>query len=85
MNKWKVYIIQAESGKLYTGITSDLERRFQAHLKGKAGARFFRLSPPHSIVYSEECLNRSEASKRESGIKKLTRHQKLSLIQSQAT
>lgn len=77
---WIVYIIKTESGKLYTGITNNLERRFNAHLKKKTGAKFFRISTPDCIVYQEQHPNRSEASKREFLIKKMNRIQKISLI-----
>lgn len=76
---WEVYMIQTECGKLYTGITNNLERRFEAHQKG-TGARFFYFSGPNKIVYRETHPNRSEASKRESAIKKMTRQEKLLLI-----
>lgn len=78
--RWKVYIIRAEDGKLYTGITTDLERRFANHKNGKSGAKFFRISPAESIVYSESQPNRSAASKREAQIKKMSLNQKLKLI-----
>lgn len=79
---WEVYIIEADSGRLYTGITTDLNRRFAAHMSGHKGARFFRFSDPKSIVFRETCLNRSEATKREIEIKKMSRLEKLSLIHS---
>jgi len=78
--KWYVYIIRATNEMLYTGITTDLERRFNEHLDGKKGAKFFRINTPEAIVYHEEYENRSEASKREYKIKQLTRKQKLELI-----
>lgn len=77
---WEVYIIQAKSGTLYTGITTDLDRRFADHQKGIKGARFFRISRPEKIVFREAHSNRSEATKREIQIKKMTRCQKLALI-----
>ncbi len=46
MNEWQVYIIQTECGKLYTGITNDLERRFDAHLNKQKGAAFFTFADP---------------------------------------
>ena len=76
--KWVVYIIQTASGKLYTGITNNLEKRFNAH-QNKKGARFFHLSSPEKIVYCETHPNRSEATKREIAIKKLSRIEKLRL------
>lgn len=79
---WTVYIIQTKSGKLYTGITNNLTRRFAEHQglqkKGK-GARFFHFSNPEKIIYQESLPNRSEASKREVAIKKMCRKDKLSL------
>ena len=79
---WEVYIIQAKSGKLYTGITNNLNRRFADHLMNRKGARFFRFSNPEKIVFRESCLNRSEATQKEIKIKKMSRTQKLELIQS---
>jgi putative endonuclease len=83
MAQWEVYIIETGSGKLYTGITNDMEKRFRAHQTSKKGAKFFRLSSPEKILYREKCKDRSEASKRECAIKKMTRNQKLTLISSQ--
>jgi putative endonuclease len=79
---WWVYIIQTESGKLYTGITNNLDRRFEEHQSHKKGARFFHLDKAEKMVFSENHDNRSLASKRECAIKKMTRSQKLALIQS---
>ena len=77
---WYVYIIQTVSGKLYTGITTDTERRFNEHLSGKGGAKFFRSDPAHKMVYVEKMKNRSLASKREAAIKCLSRIKKMELI-----
>ena len=73
-------MIETKSGKLYTGITNNLDLRFAAHLDGRKGARFFRFSSPEKIVFRESHPGRSEASKRESEIKKMTRAQKQALI-----
>lgn len=83
---WQVYIIQTVSGKLYTGITTDLERRYRQH-KGdiKGGARFFRSSPAKKIVFTEWSNNRSSATKRELEIKQLSRDNKLRLIAGELT
>lgn len=78
--QWIVYVIQAESGKLYTGITNDLKRRWDDHQRGRKGARFFHFSKPDQIVFREKHHNRSDASKRESAIKRMSRQQKLALI-----
>lgn len=81
---YSVYIIECENDKLYTGITTDVERRFQEHLSGK-GARFTRINRPIRVVYSKECGDRSTASKEELRIKRLTKAAKLELIKEQRT
>ena len=78
--KWEVYIIKTESGKLYTGITNNLERRFKEHATKQKGARFFYFSSPEKVVFRKTFPNRSEASKEESAIKKMSRSKKLVLI-----
>ena len=80
MNKnWQVYLIQTETGKFYTGITTDINRRLNEH-KNKKGAKYFRLEKPQKIVFIEACKNRSEATKRELQIKKFSKNEKLQLI-----
>lgn len=79
-SSWIVYIIKSECGKLYTGITNDIDRRFKEHSTHRKGARFFHFSEAKEIVFRESHKNRSDASKRESAIKKLTRNQKFELI-----
>ena len=78
---WFVYIIEASDSSLYTGITTDLERRFKQHASG-VGAKYFQGRRPIKFVYTENAKNRSEASRREAQIKKLTREQKLQLVTS---
>lgn len=77
---WFVYIIEAENGYLYTGITTDLERRFKQHQQHRGGARFFHTSRAQRLVYHEQQPDRSSASRREAAIKKLSRKAKLKLI-----
>lgn len=77
---WTVYIILTQKNKLYTGITTDLNRRFNEHQNSSKGAKFFRSDKPIKIVYSELFENRSIASKREVQIKKMSRKQKEELI-----
>lgn len=81
---WHVYMIQASDGSLYTGITTDVERRFNEHLNGKLsgkkGAKYFQGRKPEKVVYVESGHDRSSASKREVAIKRLRREQKLALI-----
>ncbi len=80
-DKWQVYIVEAANGKLYTGIATDVERRFNEHAEGKKGARFFRTTRPMRIVWQEAHPDRSSATKREMAIKKMTRQQKLALVE----
>ena len=79
MSDWLVYIIRCSDGSLYTGITKDLERRFEEHRCGK-GARYFNGRKPLEVVYVESCADRSQASRREAAIKRLNRRQKLELV-----
>ena len=80
---WFVYIVESADGKLYTGITTDVERRFREHREGKKGARFFRTTQPVQIVWREAHPDQSSATKREMAIKKMKRPQKLDLISTQ--
>ena len=78
--QWYVYIIRASDESLYTGITTDVERRFNEHCAGPKRARFFRGRQPLEVVYTEVQPDRSSALKREAAIKGLTRGLKLELI-----
>ena len=81
--QWWVYMVETVSGKLYTGITTDPQRRLDEHQNNpKLGARFFRSDPAKAMVYQELQTDRASASKREAAIKKLTRKGKLELINS---
>jgi len=78
---WQVYIILCTDNSLYTGITTDIARRFREHA-GPQGAKYFRGRRPGEVVYLEGGHTRSTASKREAVIKKLLRADKLQLIAS---
>jgi putative endonuclease len=73
-----VYILLCKDQTLYCGITTDMERRFKEHQEG-IGSQYTRVRGVSKIMYTEELLNRSEASKREAVIKKLSRKEKLKL------
>ena len=77
---WTVYILRCGDDTLYTGITDDLQRRLAMHSEGK-GAKYTRGRGPLTLVYSEELTTKSEALKREHAIKKLSRAEKLKLIE----
>ncbi len=77
--KWYLYIVKASDESLYTGITTDLKRRIEEHNK-KTGSKSLRGKLPVDIVYSENFKDRASASKRESEIKKLSREEKIKLV-----
>jgi putative endonuclease len=76
---WEVYIILCSDDSLYTGITTEMERRFEQHGAGR-GAKYFRGRRPLRVVYVESGHTRSSASKRESAIKRLSCAEKWVLI-----
>ena len=76
---WHLYILQTINGKLYTGITNNLERRMKEHKSGR-GARFTRIFGFSHLVYTEGLTSRSAALKREAQIKSWPRGKKLVLI-----
>ena len=78
---WNIYIIKCNDNKLYTGITTNLDRRIKEHNSGHGG-RFTKFRNPVKLVFHQEALSRSEALKREAQIKKLSRSEKLDLIKS---
>ncbi len=77
-NNWLVYIILCSDESLYTGITTDVDKRFAQH-KNKKGAKYFYGRHPEKIVYIEEGYDRSTASQREYELKQYSRIKKLSL------
>lgn len=78
---WSVYIIRCGDGTLYTGIATDVQRRFGEHLsQGSKAAKYLRGRLPLEIVYRKEIGNRSEASKEELRIKRMGVQRKLGLV-----
>jgi putative endonuclease len=78
---WFIYILQCADGTLYTGITTDVERRLSDHESGK-GAKYTRGRGPLKIIYTETHENRSAASVREAEIKSMDKNRKLLLSNS---
>lgn len=76
---WYLYILRCKDDSLYTGITTDVEKRLKAHRAGK-GAKYTRGRGPLELVYREECGDHSDALRREVEIKRLPRDEKLKLI-----
>ena len=81
---WSVYMIEASDSSYYTGITTDVERRFDEHCSSALGAKYFNGRSPLKVIYEEQGHSRSSASKREYEIKKLNRRQKELLVQGSA-
>ena len=77
MSYW-VYMLRCRDGSLYTGSTTDVERRCALHNAGK-GAKYTRSHGPVEVVYREACADRSAALRREAAIKRLTWSEKLAL------
>lgn len=74
-----VYIVKASDNSLYTGYTVDLEKRVGVHNSSK-GSKSLKGKLPVNLVYSETFESKSDALKKEAAIKKLTRAQKLELV-----
>ena len=84
MAGWTVYVLRCGDDTYYTGVTTDVERRVMEHNQNdKLAASYTRSRRPVELVYQENCEDRSQALKREIGIKKLGRKQKEALIASQ--
>lgn len=77
---WFIYLIKCKGNRLYTGITTNLNDRFNKHLTGR-GAAFTRSFPPIKMLAAHPYLNRSEATKAEIAMKKLRPKQKLKAIE----
>lgn len=78
---WYLYIVECRDGSLYTGITDDVHRRISQHNAGK-GAKYTRGRGPVSLRYQESCTSHGDALRRELEIKRMTRQEKLALIES---
>lgn len=77
--KWFLYILKCRDLSLYTGVTTDIARRFKTHSNGK-GARYTRTRLPLEVVYQEACKTRTQALIRECAVKALPKTKKLALI-----
>ncbi len=80
--KYSLYILKCSDGTLYTGITTDMERRLVEHNSSTLGAKYTSARRPVELVYTKIFKDRSAASIEESRIKKLSREKKLELIRS---
>ncbi len=78
-SNWYVYILKCNGGRLYTGMTNDVKRRFEEHKTGKGG-HFTKAFGAKAVIFREEHMTRSEAMKREAQIKRWSKAKKLALI-----
>ncbi|MDN4501626.1 GIY-YIG nuclease family protein [Alteromonadaceae bacterium BrNp21-10] len=86
MSDWHLYIIQNRLNQLYTGISTDPQRRLQEHQQGGVkAAKALKGKGPLTQVFCIEIGNRSQASKAEIWVKKLSHQQKHQLINQQIT
>lgn len=81
---WFLYIIRCANGNLYTGITTDVKRRFEEHSISKKGAKALRGKGPLKIVLKRRIGSVSLALRVEHGIKQLSRADKLKLLRSRS-
>ncbi|HET7675370.1 MAG TPA: GIY-YIG nuclease family protein [Gammaproteobacteria bacterium] len=81
---WFVYVLECRGGRLYTGITTDIERRMAEHDGSRRGARFTRANPPAKLRAAVEVADRSAALKLEAALKRLRRSEKLAWLEAQA-
>ena len=81
MSSWYVYIVECCDATLYTGITTNIEKRIREHNTSRLGAKYTRARRPVVLVYIETSESRSSASRREYQIKQMTHQQKTTLIQ----
>lgn len=84
MSNWSLYLVRMNSGDLYTGIATDVERRFREHQSGTGkGAKCLRGKGPLQLAFEVQLGTRSLASKAEYALKRWSKDKKEDLIQSQ--
>ena len=77
---YSLYILSCSDGSLYTGIALDVSQRLKQHQEGRNGAKYLRGRQPFELVFEQAIGDRSQASKAEHRLKRLSRADKLSLI-----
>ena len=80
MKTWYLYVLRCSDDTLYTGVTTDPQRRLIEHNTSKRGAKYTSARRPTQMIYCEEHEDRSSAQKAEYKFKKLTREQKEKII-----
>jgi len=74
-------MVKCSDDTLYTGITTNIQRRIKEHNNSDKGAKYTKVRRPVTLVYTEKCEDRSSASKREYEIKHFSRKEKLALLE----
>ena len=83
---WHVYLIRTKVGHLYTGVTQDVQRRFNEHQKeGGKGAKYLKGKKPLKLVFHKKIGSRSQALKTEAQIKKWPKKKKEALVNNETT
>ena len=80
ISMWKIYMLRCNDGSLYTGVTTDLKRRVEEHNSSDKGAKYTKAKRPVELVYYENRADKVDAMQREYAIKKLSRNEKIKLI-----
>ncbi|MDH3812815.1 MAG: GIY-YIG nuclease family protein [Gammaproteobacteria bacterium] len=80
-SEFSLYIVRCADGTLYTGIATDVSKRLAEHEDSPRGAKFLRGKGPLQVVFSEVVGDRASASQLEYRVKRLSRTQKLALIE----
>ncbi len=78
---YHVYMLRCADGTFYIGISNNVEKRVRIHNEGKAGAKYTKARRPVRLVYEEVCTSKGDALKREWALKRLSRSQKLLLLE----
>ncbi|MDZ7644559.1 MAG: GIY-YIG nuclease family protein [Woeseiaceae bacterium] len=82
---WSIYLLRCADGSLYTGIATDVARRFAQHCSGTRGAKYLRGRGPLQLVWAQAVGDRSRASRLEYRIKRLPKVQKENLLATPAS
>ena len=80
MTAWCVYMLHCADNTLYTGVTTDIDRRIREHNGSPRGARYTRHRRPVTLAWLEHADSRSEACRRERQVRHLARSRKNALI-----
>ena len=73
---WEIYLVECLDGSLYTGVTNDVAKRMDLHSSGK-GSKYVRAKGFSKLVARKDCLDKSDACKKEYFVKKLSRNEKI--------